>query len=216
MKFILMIIITSFYINHLIYSQIISLKLNTFNKNPYHPALFFHNNELLSSGITISTYYNESTYVIRDGEEKILIPSQITDNYTIDNHRYLLYETNLQLSHQLTIPIILMLKEYGNNVLSFSYHAKEEYKLIYSLYKNKHLKHLSFSFENMGIPNNAYFHMGGIPNNYQLYPYKGKIKIKEKLPTWGFYLTSIKYHNITFSLNIPCIIQSEVNKVFIS
>ena len=106
MKFISMIIITFFYINHLIYSQIISLKLNTFNKNPYHPALFFHNNELLSSGITISTYYNESTYVIRDGEEKILIPSQITDNYTIDNHRYLLYETNLQLSHQLTIPII--------------------------------------------------------------------------------------------------------------
>ena len=53
-------------------------------------------------------------------------------------------------------------------------------------------------------------------NKYKSLPYKGIIKINESLPTWGFTLRSIKYNDIEYQMNIPCIIHSAMENMFVS
>lgn len=203
--------------NEMILTQIISLKLNEFQLDTDYPTLFITNNELLSSGIFLNTYKNTSTYALRENQELILKPSQIKENITTDDDNYIIYETYLQLNQYVTTNLTIFIRDYGGCDLSLSYHTTKEYSLIHNLYRNKQISNLKFAFENIGNKNKEYFHIGGIPNNSHLnMKYSGKIKINETLSSWGFYLTSFTYHNNTYNVNLPCIIQSEVNKMFIS
>ena len=61
------------------------------------------------------------------------------------------------------------------------------------------------------------FYLWGIPNDTHLsLPYKGLIKVREELPTWGFNLNGLIYNNTEYKLNIPCIINSAATDMITS
>ena len=64
---------------------------------------------------------------------------------------------------------------------------------------------------------NGNLYIGGVPNNEHIKMiYKGKLKVNETLPTWGFMLRDVIFKNEVYSLNIPTIISSNLLNMFIS
>ena len=88
---------------------------------------------------------------------------------------------------------------------------------MHNLFSNKKIEKLQFAFYNLFNKEKGTLFIGGIPSDkHKELPYKGIAKVNETLPTWGFALKSIKYNNSVYQMNIPCIIHSAIDDVFIS
>ena len=102
--------------------------------------------------------------------------------------------------------------------LALGFHIKNEsFSIVHNLFSNKKIEKLQFAFYNLFNKEKGTLFIGGIPSDkHKELPYKGIAKVNETLPTWGFALKSIKYNNSVYQMNIPCIIHSAIDDVFIS
>ena len=135
---------------------------------------------------------------------------------TYDIYKYIMdikFEDDAILNN-LSVFILRDLSWIRERVLSLGYHIIEEsYSIVYNLYKTKAIDEYRFAFDQI----KEKLYLGRIPNNTHLtLPYKGKLKINEALPTWGFHLNSIIFNKSEYIINQPCIIHSALTNVFIS
>ena len=102
--------------------------------------------------------------------------------------------------------------------LALGYHIKDEsFSIVHNLFFNKKIEKLQFAFYNLFNKDKGALYIGGIPSDkHKELPYKGIVRVNETLPTWGFKLKNIKYNNSVYQMNIPCIIHSAIDDVFIS
>ena len=102
--------------------------------------------------------------------------------------------------------------------LSFGYKVtNESYSYVHTLYNKQIISHRVFIMHNLRKGLNGNLYIGGVPNNeHTKMIYKGKLKVNETLPTWGFMLRDVIFKNKVYSLNIPTIISSNLLNMFIS
>lgn len=102
--------------------------------------------------------------------------------------------------------------------LSFGYKVtNESYSYVHTLYNKQIISHRVFIMHNLRKELNGNLYIGGVPNNeHTKMIYKGKLKVSETLPTWGFMLRDVIFKNEVYSLNIPTIISSNLLNMFIS
>ena len=129
------------------------------------------------------------------------------------------YTTNIELDNSQSINNISFFisnatMEDINFGLSFGYHHTiETSSIVHNLYQRREIDKKIFAFEFFN--NKSSFHIGGIQYDKQNYvQYKGSIKINENFPTWGFELKEIMFHNVTYKINLPVIINSASNFLF--
>lgn len=134
--------------------------------------------------------------------------------------KYIIDDIKFDNLHVRNLPIYisnnyLLQRDFG---VSLSYHFNDEaYSMIHNLYKSKAINKLQFSFNNPIKGLDGKLFIGGVPHNSHLQlKYKGMIRIKEDLPTWGFNLNSITYSGITVFVNSPALIHSSIKFMFIS
>ena len=135
-----------------------------------------------------------------------------------------LYIAEIEISKQIKIDNLMAYNYDGNKYilswysgLSFGYHYKNEsFSIIHYFYNTHQIEHKQFAIHRPSIDvGNLY--IGGAPNNEHLsLPYKGVIQINEALPTWGFTFKAIQYRNKEYKIDLPCIIITGLDKVFMS
>lgn len=188
---------------------------------PGIPFSFFDEN--YTTDLLINTFIPYSVLLIPSSQH-FLINSNIKSNTSLaydDNYKALLYQTTLTLnSVQIPNYLIYFVEDSiwtRDEGLSFSYPPVENYSIILSLYKNKHIEHMKFAFHNIRDDLNASFYIGGVPDNSHLsLPYQGVIPIDEDLPTWGFYLNKVTYKSKEYKVNFPTVISSGLSEMLIS
>ena len=101
--------------------------------------------------------------------------------------------------------------------LALGYHIKDKsFSIVHQLYQRKTIKHLQFAFKDIGL-NSGKIYIGGIPNDEHLnLLYKAVIKVDETLPTWGFTIDKIIFNGTKYEINLPAIISTASDVLFIS
>lgn len=135
------------------------------------------------------------------------------------------YETNIKIQfhpvNNFNCYISHQAKNFHNLGISLGYHYQDEsYSFIHQLYRTKVILHLQFAFHNINEeipPDSRHVYIGGVPNNAHLsLPYKGIVRTREDLPTWGFNLEKIAYQRVEYNVDLPCVISNRIKGLIIS
>lgn len=204
-------------------SSLISFKYD--DKGGYPYASFYFKNVELSYGTSLSTYLPFSVFddwfygnmQLYDRIKRSLnlskiyecrgikIDIEIKDNVTIKE-----FSSFISTEH-------ISFKEVG---ISFALHFYNlEYSVVHQLYANKYINKLQFSFEENPNKEGGMFHIGQLSEETQKKinsMYKGVIKVRTELPTWGFTLNHIIYDTHQYDISIPCIIITNAKEFFYS
>lgn len=194
--------------------KIVTIPINKYNGKIPYPELTFPK-EKYRTTFNLNTYLSFSLIQI---SSNYLLSSSLKDSINIqldDEYRSNSYLIDISLTNEITIPnisvyVTLDLGWTRDKGIALGYHYKNEtYSIVHQLYNNKIIEHLQFSFHNIRSYLQGNFYIGGIPNNSHLsFPYKGIIKVREDLPTWGINLNGIKYKNKKYEMSVPCIVSS--------
>ena len=211
----------------LFFSLIINAKIIDFTIMQYDNELptpsVNYPNEKYSTTLPLNTFINVNilwrTFQPKMIKERITNKLEIFIERTYKCEEYMtdMIINNLKIKNlSFYIPNgLIWVRESG---LALGYHIKNEsFSIVHNLFSNKKIEKLQFAFYNLFNKEKGTLFIGGIPSDkHKELPYKGIAKVNETLPTWGFALKSIKYNNSVYQMNIPCIIQSAIDDVFIS
>ena len=211
----------------LFFSLIINAKIIDFTIMQYDNELptpsVSYPNEKYSTTLPLNTFISVNilwrTFQPKMIRERITNKLEIFIERTYKCEEYLtdMIINNLQIKNlSFYIPNgLTWVRESG---LALGFHIKNEsFSIVHNLFSNKKIEKLQFAFYNLFNKEKGTLFIGGIPSDkHKELPYKGIAKVNETLPTWGFELKSIKYNNSVYQMNIPCIIHSAIDDVFIS
>lgn len=202
-------------------SNIITIPINDYYYGIFNPSFTFPQ-ENINYAIFLNTFNSYSVFWL---DFHLEISNILKDHVKLQLNSMKicnLYHTDIQIQSILLKDFYFYVSRQAlcrNDVgISLGYHIKDEtFSIVHSLYNEKIINKLQFAFENPGTNNKAFFHFGGVPlNKKNALPYKGSIRINETLPTWGFTLDSIKYNDKEYQLNIPCLVHSAMENMFVS
>lgn len=202
-------------------SDIVTIPINEYYYGIFNPSLTFPQ-ENINYSILLNTFNSYSVFWL----DFTLIKSHILkdqEKLQLNSMKVCyLYQTDIQFQSVVLKDFFFYVGREAlcrNDVgISLGYHIKDEtFSIVHSLYNKNIINKLQFAFENPGTKNKAFFHIGGLPLNKQRdFPYKGIIRINETLPSWGFTLDSIKYNDKEYKMNIPCLVHSAMENMFVS
>ena len=185
--------------------------------------MFSFPNEKIKRHYSLNTFLSFSAIGLDYINDSNVKQRNITLHLEKDLPNAILYQTDISIEDLITVhnfPFFMSnsiewAREYG---ISLGYHFEDNsLSIIHSLYSQGMIKHKKFSFHNPNRNLKGHFYIGDLPNNsHKELPYQGVITVNENLPTWGFNLTTVEHNNITYELNIPCILHTAITDAIIS
>ena len=206
---------------YVIKTQIIKIPLKTYLNELPQPKVYFPN-ENCSEYLPLNTFTQYSLFFSSFIKFNTVIIPNIKENITLsleEHYSAIHYITNITINNTIVTNLSVYLSTDSvydlDGGISLSYHPKDEsFSIVHNLYNNHQISKRQFAFENPNIRGNAFFYIGGIEEKkHLLMRYKGKIKINETLPTWGFTMNSITYNDIHYTINESCVIHTGINQL---
>lgn len=200
-------------------SNVIQLEISDFYYSIPNPLFYFTKEDIMYH-ILLNTYSSNSIFWMNFFvKRKNDIVNKLTLYYD-DNYNVIHYLTDIKINQTVLRNFSIYVSKTSlwtrDTGIALGYHFNDtSFSIVHSLYNNKKIDKLQFTFEKIGKHDSLY--LGGLPENKNInFTYKGVIKINEKLPTWGFNLKMIKYNGSEYIMNLPTVIHSAMENMIVS